>query len=407
MHALYTAARRINVDPGKTRPHPSSRKSSEKTRETKGNCGKVVRTDDFSLFRSWVHVVVCEVLLAKMLPRSTPLLACGLAWLATCSAACQDDACCSELRDEVQKLRAENARLQLENLQGRALQEKHTKVTGWAGALAGPLAANLSQPKWFSRVRNQIDTVLGNDGRLMHQPFASPFAALWWRLTRVLFAAKVLPIDAAGGRHRSHRYTIVRRYVDNFMASSAVQQAASGAVHCAEIGDKHFLNKFLPFPGACQHKYGIDIKDPKADVLMDLMAPNWSLPGVTKGKYNVIVINEVMEHIQQPEKALETISQLLAPGGLLLMTTPFLVAYHANPDDHNRYTPSCVRAMLERVGMTVEHLKAEGNWLAMTGFAAGFGSDEINHDQLDAPDWLEHQSRPYQVTVTAIGRKPK
>ena len=107
----------------------------------------------------------------------------------------------------------------------------------------------------------------------------------------------------------------------------------------------------------------------------------------------------------QPEVALATISQLLSPNGVLLMTTPFLVAYHANPDDHNRYSPSCVRAMLERVGIGVEHLKAHGNWLAATGFAAGFGSDEISHAQLDAPDiGHEAESRPYQVTVVAIGR---
>ena len=57
---------------------------------------------------------------------------------------------------------------------------------------------------------------------------------------------------------------------------------------------------------------------------------------------------QVLEHIQQPEKAIATLAQLLAPNGVLLMTTPFLVAYHANPGDQNRYTPSCVRGMLEQ-----------------------------------------------------------
>ena len=94
------------------------------------------------------------------------------------------------------------------------------------------------------------------------------------------------------------------------------------------------------------------------------------------------------------------------------MTTPWLVNYHANPDDHNRYSPSCVRTMLQHSGLAVEHLKAHGNWLAVTGYAAGFATDEISAAQLDAPDWLEGKrkgtalSGPYELTVVAIGRKP-
>ena len=229
-------------------------------------------------------------------------------------------------------------------------------------------------------------------------------AEIWWKLTRSLFAAKMLPVDAAGGKHRHHRYTIARYYVNTFMESSIVQDALNNTKNCAEIGDKHFLN-FYAREGSCANKYAIDIKDPKADVIMNLMEPDWTLPGVVRGRYDAIVMNEVLEHIQQPEVAIKTLSELLSPGGVLIMTTPFLVNFHANPDDHNRYTPSAIRLMLKHAGLQPKVVEGRGNWLAATGYAAGFGPDELKTSQLDDKDWLEGNARPFHVTVVAIGYK--
>ena len=118
------------------------------------------------------------------------------------------------------------------------------------------------------------------------------------------------------------------------------------------------------------------------------------------------MINEVLEHIYQPVKALQTLAELLAPGGLLIMTTPFLMNFHGNPDDFHRYTASSVRAMLTQVGLRVETLRSLGSWLAVVGYGAGFSSDELSQELLDAPDWLEPVARPYTLSVVSISRKP-
>ena len=206
--------------------------------------------------------------------------------------------------------------------------------------------------------------------------------------------------------------TIIRRYVNEFMRSPDVQRpvaalaaatASTGGLRCAEVGDGHFLATFLG--KLCKHRYSIDIKDSKADVRMDLTAPDYSLPGVTRGHYHAIVINEVLEHISQPVTALTTLKELLAPGGVLITTTPFLMAYHANPDDYLRYTKSGVRSILSQAGLQVGTVRSYGNFLALLGFNAGFGADEVQPKELDAPDWSE-RDRPYDLDIASVSFKP-
>ena len=194
--------------------------------------------------------------------------------------------------------------------------------------------------------------------------------------------------------------------MDNFVQSEEVSRTvaklsyAVSTLRCAEVGDGHFLKMLAP----CTHRYVIDIKDPAADVRMDLTAPDYGLPGVTRNHYHVIVMNEVLEHVSHARKAIRTLHELLAPGGVFIMTAPFLMAYHANPEDYHRFTPTGIRAVLTQAGFHVEVLKEYGNWLAMTGFAAGFGADEVVPALLDMPDWKE-RDRPYQLDIAALSRK--
>ena len=317
------------------------------------------------------------------------------------------------LREELRRARAENAAVLHQVHPGRRLGDA-PKTPGvlrsWRDFLVANESAALAS-EWAKLMKSKLHVFREASDPLHWGARPSPLVAMWWRLTRLLFAAKLLPADAAGGKHRNHRHTIARSYVDRFMGSSTVQQPVAalaattpGGTRCGEVGDGHFLKQFLK--SHCTSMYSIDIKDPKADVRMDLTSPDYNLPGVTRGHYHTLVINEVLEHIFQPVKALQTLAELLAPGGVLIMTTPFLMNFHGNPDDYHRYTASSVRAMLTQVGLRVETLRSLGNWLTVVGYSAGFGSDELHEELLDAPDWLEAADRPYTLTVVSISRKP-
>lgn len=55
-------------------------------------------------------------------------------------------------------------------------------------------------------------------------------------------------------------------------------------------------------------------------------------------QFGVIVMSEVLEHICTPEAAINNVFQALAPGGTLVLTTPFLFPIHDRPHDYYRYT---------------------------------------------------------------------
>jgi SAM-dependent methyltransferase len=46
----------------------------------------------------------------------------------------------------------------------------------------------------------------------------------------------------------------------------------------------------------------------------------------------------VLEHVRRPERVVEEIARVMAPGGYLHLVTPFCHPFHAYPKDYRRYT---------------------------------------------------------------------
>lgn len=268
---------------------------------------------------------------------------------------------------------------------------KADPTKAWAFKLLGARAAELDR-EW-----SQMQTPTLTNFDAPQYPLA--FQALWLGLTRTLFTAGHLPIDSAGGKHRNHRWTIARYYIDKALSAPAYKALGDGKV-CAEVGDKHFLHAYF---STCAEMLAVDLKDPKADVLIDLVHPDWTDPRIKQAHFDLLVVGEVMEHIDRANVALATLVRLLKPGGTIVWTTPFLMQYHANPGDENRYSPTRVDALFDRAGLDTVKSDGVGNWLAVTLYLAGFGTDETHSSELDAPD--RDGSRPYWIDVIAVGRK--
>lgn len=67
--------------------------------------------------------------------------------------------------------------------------------------------------------------------------------------------------------------------------------------------------------------------------------------------YDVVICEQVLEHVPDPWMALERLAALCSPGGHVVISTPFLIRVHAGPGDYWRFTEDGLRIMVERAGL--------------------------------------------------------
>ncbi len=89
-------------------------------------------------------------------------------------------------------------------------------------------------------------------------------------------------------------------------------------------------------------------------------------PPLPDAAFDAVVSNQVLEHVREPWVMVEQIARLLKPGGQCVITAPFLIGYHADPDDYFRYTTQGIRYLCERAGLQVELSEPYGGWVVST-----------------------------------------
>jgi len=85
------------------------------------------------------------------------------------------------------------------------------------------------------------------------------------------------------------------------------------------------------------------------------------VPSVAPAGADLVICEQVLEHVRDPYLAVRNLVRLVRPQGLVLVSTPFLVRIHAHPEDHWRFTPSGMRLLLEAGGLEVVWVRSWGN----------------------------------------------
>jgi SAM-dependent methyltransferase len=135
-----------------------------------------------------------------------------------------------------------------------------------------------------------------------------------------------------------------------------------------------------------------------------LMYPDFDIgaPVADPGRFDVVICEQVLEHVPDPWTAAANLRGLCAPGGHVVVSTPFLVRIHELPAfdmrDYWRFTPRGLRTLLEGAGLQVEEVSSWGNRDCVVG----------NFDSWPAFRWWQSlRNEPeLPVQVWAFARRP-
>jgi len=68
---------------------------------------------------------------------------------------------------------------------------------------------------------------------------------------------------------------------------------------------------------------------------------------------DLVISQEVLEHVKDPRKAMSEIYRILKPSGRLYLQLPFVIGFHPCPNDYWRFTGEGIRQLAEDAGMVV------------------------------------------------------
>lgn len=90
---------------------------------------------------------------------------------------------------------------------------------------------------------------------------------------------------------------------------------------------------------------------------VDLVADLARVTPIKASSLDVVILANVLEHVQEPAALLRTLCGLLQPGGLILATVPFLLKIHQSPFDFTRFTRFGLQELARQSGLQVLSLE--------------------------------------------------
>jgi SAM-dependent methyltransferase len=98
---------------------------------------------------------------------------------------------------------------------------------------------------------------------------------------------------------------------------------------------------------------------------VDVVSTAINLPFQTNS-FDAILCTEVLEHLSEPEVAVQEMGRVIQPSGYLLITVPFSEQLHEEPYDYYRFTRYGITHLLEKNGFKVVRIHERGGtWLEL------------------------------------------
>jgi SAM-dependent methyltransferase len=203
----------------------------------------------------------------------------------------------------------------------------------------------------------------------MARPVLRPAPARLAGLARRAQAARsrLLLTEADSGSDQWQR-TILNRSVDQYLSAlgpSGLDAAEiSGSAHAGKPWRSH-----------------VNLDYPEFDLCAPLRDRN---------RFDVVICEQVIEHVLDPWVAAENLRGLCVAGGHVVVSTPFLIRVHELPaygmPDLWRFTPRGLRVLLEHAGLTVDAVHSWGNRDCVVGNFDRWAAYRRWHSLRNEPD---------------------
>jgi SAM-dependent methyltransferase len=147
-----------------------------------------------------------------------------------------------------------------------------------------------------------------------------------------------MPLSKKVGRALSGKLTRVT--LDRFISAHATNRRT------LDIGAQNG-----PYAALFPNRIALDIRPGRGvKVIGDAQAL-----GLRDASFPVILCTEVLEHLPEPQRAIDEMFRVLEPGGTLVLTTRFLFPIHDAPHDYFRFTKYGLRHLLRRFAIIELH----------------------------------------------------
>jgi SAM-dependent methyltransferase len=173
---------------------------------------------------------------------------------------------------------------------------------------------------------------------------------------RVRSAARP-PFSATGKTRWKHPNEAVHNRIAYRVMENMLTYAASGYARGRLVdigcGSKPWKGLFAEF---VDEHIGVDhVPSERDPTAVDIVAGAYEIP-LPDGSADTVLITSVLEHLEEPQRAIDETFRLLRPGGHLLISAPFFWHVHEEPHDFFRFSPYGLRHLLEQAGFEILEL---------------------------------------------------
>lgn len=169
-----------------------------------------------------------------------------------------------------------------------------------------------------------------------------------------------------------------RIWLDYELTAFAKSLPEGSSVLDAGAGDQRYKGKFLHCNYESADFEQIEKKYTPSTYVCDLA----NIP-VADGRFDAVVLTQVMEHLPNPGCVLEELLRVARPGARLFCSAPMHYQEHEQPYDFYRFTQFGMRHLLSRSGWNVVKIRQLDGYLSAAAHQLAYMKQHLPHQRKD------------------------